>query len=263
MSILEAVILGIIQGLTEFLPISSSGHIELGSHILGVESSDNLLFSTFVHAATALSTIIVFRADILNLVKDILKFQWNESTAFAAKIIVSMVPVAVIGLLFEEEIESFFGGKIVFVAAMLIVTSILLSVTYFSKKNEGDVSFVKAFIIGVAQAMAILPGISRSGATIATALTLGVDKEKATRFSFLMVLIPILGASLLKTKDIIESPEAIGDISIWALLAGFVAALVSGILACQWMIKIVKKGKLIYFAVYCLIIGLTVIIIYS
>lgn len=255
MNTLEALILGIIQGLTEFLPVSSSGHLEIGSYILGTQSEDNLLFSIVVHGATALSTIVIFRNDIWNLLANLLKFQWNESTSFAFKIIVSIVPVGVVGVLFEDQIEAFFGGNILLVGSMLLVTAVLLAFTYFKKSGDGEVTFKKAIIIGFAQAIAIMPGISRSGATISTALLLGVDKEKATRFSFLMVLIPILGAMLLKVKDVVEDPSLASDVSLVTLMVGFSAAFVSGLIACKWMVAIVKKGKLVYFAIYCFVIG--------
>jgi len=260
MSIIEAIILGIIQGLTEFLPVSSSGHIELGKYFLGVETTDNLLFSIIVHGATALSTIVVFRKDIWSIIKDLFAFEWNESTEFSAKILLSMIPVGLVGILFEERIEALFNGQITLVASMLLVTGVLLSFTYFAKVSSGEVTFWKAMIIGLAQAVAILPGISRSGSTIATGLLLGIDKAKITRFSFLMVLPPIIGATLLKLKDYLEAPEIASDISISALGLGFISAFIAGILACTWMINIVKKGKLIYFAVYCVTIGLLVLI---
>ena len=257
MTLIEAIILGIVQGLTEFLPVSSSGHIELGTVLLGIQSSagDNLLFSVIVHCATALSTIIIFRRDIAIILTGLLKFQWNNATAYAAKILVSMVPVLFIGLFFKEQVEEFFGGKVLVVGLMLLLTGTLLAMTYYAKLQSGKVTFGKAIIIGIAQAIAIMPGISRSGATIATALLIGVEKEKAARFSFLMVLGPIIGASLLELKDYWEAPAAVGHISTLALLLGFLAAFLSGLLACQWMISIVKRGKLIYFAVYCFIIG--------
>ena len=261
MNIWEAIVLGIVQGLTEFLPVSSSGHIEIGTALFEIKATDNLLFSVVVHAATALSTVVIFRRDIGGLLSDIFRFQWNESTQFAAKILLSMIPVGIVGVFFEEEVEAFFGGKILFVGSMLLVTAGLLTFTYFKKNNEGVVTFPKAFIIGLAQAVAILPGISRSGATISTALLLGVRAERATRFSFLMVLIPILGAAFLKVLDLLENPEIAGQTGTAPLIAGFIAAFLSGMAACQWMISIVKKGKLIYFALYCLIVGLVAIFV--
>jgi len=261
MTVIESVILGIIQGLTEFLPVSSSGHLEIGSVLLGVKSKDNLLFSIVVHGATALSTILVFRKDIFVIITDLLKFEWNESVEFSLKILISIIPVGIVGLLFEDQIEAFFGGRVVLVGAMLMLTGLLLSFTFFKGKNTGEISYIKALLIGLSQAIAIMPGISRSGATISIALLLGVDKEKATRFSFLMVLIPIVGAMLLKVKDVIEEPSLASDISVISLLAGFIAAFLSGLLACKWMIRIVKKGKLIYFAIYCFIVGLIAIVV--
>lgn len=255
MTFLEALILGIIQGLTEFLPVSSSGHLELGSYLLGVQSSDNLLFSILVHGATALSTVVVFRKDIVKLIIDLFKFEWNESTKFIFMIAVSMIPVGIVGVFFEDQVEAFFGGRIVLVGSMLLITAILLSTTYFSKSKVQDLNFPKSFIVGLAQAVAIMPGISRSGATISTALLLGISREAAARFSFLMVLPPILGAMLLKTKDLIENPAVASEVSPTVLLAGFLAAFVSGLFACNWMIALVKRGKLIYFAIYCAIVG--------
>lgn len=260
MDIIEALILGIIQGLTEFLPVSSSGHIELGAVLLNVQSKDNLLFSIIVHGATALSTIVVFRKTIIQIIAELFEFKWNESTQFITKIIISMVPVGIAGVFFEKQIESFFGGNVTFVASMLLITGVLLSITYFANNPKKEVNYWKALIIGLAQAIAILPGISRSGATISTAILLGVDKEKATKFSFLMVLPPILGVMLLKVKELVEQPELASNISLPVLSVGFIAAFISGIIACSWMINIVKKGKLIYFAIYCIIVGLSVII---
>lgn len=255
MTWLEALVLGIIQGLTEFLPVSSSGHLEIGNVLLGVESNDHLLFTVIVHAATALSTIVVFKDEITQLLVDLLKFKWNESWSFTIKILISMIPVAVVGLLFEDQVEAMFAGNMLLVGFALIFTSVLLFFTYFKRHTIGDVTYGNAMIIGLAQAVAIFPGVSRSGSTIATALLLGVDKVKATRFSFLMVLIPILGISLLKVKDYVEAPAAAGDISVLALIVGFIAAFVSGFVACKWMISLVRKGKLTYFAIYCFIVG--------
>ncbi len=257
MNSIQALILGLVQGLTEFLPVSSSGHLEIGHVLLGDHSGDNLLFAVAVHVATVLSTLIVFRKDIFVLLKDLFAFRWNESTQYIAKLLLSAVPVLFIGLLFQEQIEQFFTGNLVFVGSMLLITAFLLGLTHFVKPGEGEVTYFRAFIIGIAQAVAVLPGISRSGSTIATGLLLKTKKEEMARFSFLMVLIPILGAAFL---DIVggdfTSEEKIGTLP---LLVGFVAAFASGLLACSWMIKIVRKGKLIYFAIYCLIIGLIAI----
>lgn len=260
MTWIEALILGIIQGLTEFLPVSSSGHLEIGSVLLGVHSEENLLFAVVVHAATALSTIIVFRKDIWDLLRGLFPLGWNESWQYAFKIGISMIPVAVVGLFFEEEVTAFFTGNLLLVGCMLLVTSALLFFTYFKKSNDKNVGYVSALIIGIAQSIAILPGISRSGSTIATALILGVEKSKATRFSFLMVLIPILGASALKVKDYLETPSDYEGLSVAAMATGFLASLIAGYLACRWMVGIVKKGKLTYFAIYCLIVGLIAIV---
>jgi undecaprenyl-diphosphatase len=259
MSWIEALILGIIQGLTEFLPVSSSGHLEIGSVLLGAQSSDNLLFAVVVHLATALATIAVFRNDILDLLKDIFKFQWNESTQFAAKILLSMIPVFVVAVFFKDQIESLFIGNLQLVGSMLLITGALLLFAHFKNSGTKSVGYLGAFIVGLAQAFAVLPGISRSGSTIATALILGVERSKAARFSFLMVLIPILGASLLELLDYAENTAA-HSIDAMSLVIGFVAAFVSGFVACKWMIAIVRKGKLTYFAVYCFIIGIIAII---
>ena len=260
MTWIEALILGVIQGLTEFLPVSSSGHLEIGSVLLGTTSGDNLLFAVIVHAATALSTIIVFRKDILDILKGLFELKWNESWKFASLILISMIPVGIAGVFFEDEISGFFIGNLILVGSMLLFTSLLLFFTYFKSDGVKEVSFSEAIIMGLAQTIAILPGISRSGATIATGLLIGVDKEKATRFSFLMVLPPILGASLLKTKDYFEAPASHEGLAILPMVIGFIGALISGYIACKWMTNIVKKGKLYYFAIYCLAVGLIAII---
>jgi undecaprenyl-diphosphatase len=253
----QALILGILQGLTEFLPVSSSGHLEIGHTLLGVNNSNNLLFAVVVHVATVLSTIVVFRKDIFILVKDLLAFQWNESTIYISKLLFSSIPVLILGLFFKEEIEQFFTGNLFFVGCMLLLTACLLALTQFVKSGNSKITFLKALLIGIAQAAAVLPGISRSGATIATGLLLKTDKGEIARFSFLMVLIPILGAAFLDIANgEITSNETIG---ILPLIVGFVAAFLSGLLACSWMIRVVKRGKLIYFAIYCSVIGLIAI----
>ena len=253
MNWIEALILGLVQGLTEFLPVSSSGHLEIGKHILNVDVSQSLEFSIVVHGATVLSTIVVFWKDILGLFKSFFTFKKNEETAFVWKILVSMIPVGIVGVFFADQVEQFFTGNVRFVGAMLIITALLLALTMFAKSREKPISYLDSFIIGIAQAMAVLPGISRSGATIATGLMLGNKKTEVARFSFLMVIIPILGANF---KELFSGE--IGntqDISGFILFIGFLAAFVSGLLACSWMIRIVKRGNLYYFALYCLIIG--------
>ncbi len=255
---IEALILGIIQGLTEFLPVSSSGHLELGKHILGVEYSENLTFTVVVHGATVLSTIIIFWKTIVELFKDLFKFQWNESTKYIAKIVASMIPVIFIGLLFKDQIEGLFTGNILLVGCMLLITAGLLAFTYYAKERQSNISFKSAFIIGIAQALAVMPGISRSGATIATGLYLGNKKEFVAKFSFLMVLLPIIAANV---KDLMDFDFSVqNSVSFTPLIIGFLAAFVSGLLACSWMLKIVKRGKLIYFAIYCFIVGSIAII---
>ncbi len=261
MNIIESIILGIIQGLTEFLPVSSSGHLEIGKAILGDNSvpEESLLFTVVLHFATALSTIVVFRKDILNILRGFLFFKWNDDTKFVTKIIVSMLPAVVIGLFFEEQLEQLFGGNILLVGYMLIVTAILLFLADKAKNTDRKVSFKNAFVIGIAQAIAMIPGISRSGATISTSVLLGNDKSKAARFSFLMVVPLIFGKM---AKDIFSGELSFESQNITALSIGFVAAFISGLFACTWMITLVKKSKLSYFAIYCVVVGV-IAIIYS
>ena len=259
MDIIDSIILGIIQGLTEFLPVSSSGHLELGKAILGDNSvpEESLLFTVVLHFATALSTIVVFRKDILSLIKGVLKFEWNEDLQFISKIAVSMIPAVIVGLFFEEQLEALFGGNILLVGCMLIITSILLYLADKAKDTNKKVSFKNAFIIGVSQAIAMLPGISRSGATISTSVLLGNDKTKAARFSFLMV-VPLIFGKI--AKDVLSGDISIESQNITALSVGFIAAFVAGLFACTWMIALVKKSKLSYFAIYCLVVGIIAIV---
>lgn len=256
---LEALILGIIQGLTEFLPVSSSGHLEIGKHLLGVQATESLIFTVVVHGATVLSTIVVFRKDIVDLITGALKFKWNEDTKYLFYIAISMIPVAIIGLFFKDRVEQFFGGdNLAFVGSMLLITALLLTFAHFASGKTKKINTGNAFLIGIAQALAVLPGISRSGATISTGLLLGVDKGRIARFSFLMVLIPILGENLLDlVSGEFTANQSIGTIP---LIVGFIAAFVAGWAACTWMINIVKRGKLIWFAVYCLIVGTIAIV---
>ena len=258
MDILDAIILGVIQGFTEFLPVSSSGHLELGKAILGDNSipEESLLFTVILHFATALSTIVVFRKDIVEISTSLLQFSWNEDTQFVSKIVISMLPAVVVGLLFEKELESFFGGNIAFVGAMLLVTALLLWLADRPKNTSKPVTFKNALIIGIAQAIAMLPGISRSGATISSSVLLGNDKGKAARFSFLMV-IPLIFGKI--AKDILGGELTTEATNFTTLGIGFIAAFSSGLIACTWMIKLVKKSKLSYFSVYCVVLGLLAI----
>lgn len=254
MNIIESLILGIIQGLTEFLPVSSSGHLELAKYFGNIEIEEPLLFSILVHAATALSTIVIYRKDILSLITSIFSFKLEENS-YLLKLILSMIPVGVIGVLYEDKIEALFSGQVTLVGFMLLITGGLLLFAQYKKSGDKEVSYASSIIIGIAQAIAILPGISRSGATISTALLLGIDKSKAAKFSFLMVLAPILGATLLKFKDYIEQPASTTSDSPTVLAVGFFAAFITGLLACTLMVRIVKKGKLSYFAIYCIAAG--------
>lgn len=280
----EALVLGIVQGLTEYLPVSSSGHLAIGQALFGLgDGAENLSFTVAVHVATVLSTIVVLWKEIIWIFTDL--FAWlkglfskpadgegktflqrlttlNEGTQYTLNIIVSMIPVAIVGLFFKDKVEEVFGSGLLIVGICLMVTSFLLSFSYFSMPRQREkISLRDAFIIGLAQACAVLPGLSRSGSTIATGLLLGNKKEKLAQFSFLMVIPPILGEALLDVKDMasVGVSNAMDGLSPTALIVGFVAAFVSGLFACKWMINIVKKGKLIWFAVYCAVVGITVI----
>jgi undecaprenyl-diphosphatase len=254
MSLIEALILGIIQGLTEFLPVSSSGHLELGKAILGENSlgDENLVFTVVVHAATALSTIVIFRKDILTIFKGLFQFKMNEESTFSLKIILSMIPAAFVGVLFNDQIEALFTGRILLVGIMLLLTGVLLFLADKAKSTDKTVSYWHAIIIGIAQAIAIAPGISRSGATIGTSVLLGIDRQKAARFSFLMVVPLILGKI---AKDVLDGALSTQSEHISVHIVGFLAAFISGLFACQWMIALVKKSQLRYFAFYCFIVG--------
>jgi undecaprenyl-diphosphatase len=254
MDILEAIILGIIQGLTEFLPVSSSGHLELAKAILGDTSvpEESLTFTVVLHFATALSTLVIFRKEIIEIFKGLLQFQWNEEFKFSLKIIISMFPAVIVGLLFEKELESFFGGKILLVGCMLLLTALLLLLADKAKNTKKEVSFSNAVLIGISQAIAMLPGISRSGATISTSVLLGVDRTRAAKFSFLMV-VPLIFGKI--GKDLLSGDLNFQSSEMIPISAGFIAAFLAGLLACKWMISLVKKSKLSYFSIYCAIVG--------
>ena len=260
----EALILGIVQGLTEYLPVSSSGHLAIGATLFGMNGEENLTFTVAVHVATVLSTCVILWREIVWLFADLFKFKWNEGTKYVVNILVSMIPVAIVGFLFKDKVEAVFGSGLLIVGICLLITASLLAFSYYAKPRQREnISPLHAFIIGIAQAIAVLPGLSRSGSTIATGLLLGNKKEKLAQFSFLMVIPPILGEALLDVKDMAEVgvSNAMAGISPLALAIGFLAAFVSGCLACKWMINIVKKGKLIWFAVYCVVVGIAAIVL--
>lgn len=251
----EALILGLIQGLTEYLPVSSSGHLAIGSALFDIDGKENLTFAIVVHAATVLSTIVVLWKEIEWIMKGLFRFEWNEETRYVLNILVSMIPIGIVGVFFKDQVESIFGEGLWLVGCMLLLTAALLAFSYYAKpKQKEKISLRDAFIIGLSQAFAIFPGLSRSGTTIATGLLLGNKKESIAQFSFLMVLVPILGEALLDLVKGGFSPAESG-IPVLSLVVGFLAAFVSGCFACRWMINIVKKGKLIYFAIYCCIAG--------
>ena len=273
METFEALILGLLQGLTEYLPVSSSGHLAIGSHILGIEAEENLMFTVAVHVATVLSTLVVLGGEIIRLVRGTFGpfnagasglARLNADQRYMLNILVSMIPIFVVGIFFKDAVESIFGQGLLVVGCCLLVTAGLLAYSYYGKPRQKEsISLVDAFIIGVAQAVAVLPGLSRSGSTIATGLILGNNKAHMAQFSFLMVIPPILGEALLDTIKAAKEgfSAAFGDLSVMALVVGFVAAFVSGIAACKWMIGIVQKGKLIYFAYYCAVVGILTLLL--
>jgi undecaprenyl-diphosphatase len=253
---LEALILGIIQGLTEYLPVSSSGHLTIGSALFGIEGEENLAFTIVVHVATVFSTLVILWKEIAWIFKGLFKFQMNAETRYALNILVSMIPIGIVGVFFKDTVEAIFGSGLLIVGCMLLLTASLLTFSYYAKpRQKENISIRDAFIIGVSQACAVMPGLSRSGTTIATGLLLGNNKAKMAQFSFLMVIPPILGEALLDVVKMMKGENIAGDIPMLSLVIGFLAAFISGCIACKWMINIVKKGKLIYFAIYCAIAG--------
>jgi len=258
MSWWQALILGIIQGLTEFLPVSSSGHLTIGQTLLGVEfqEGDMLMFDVMVHAATVCATLIVLWKEVCWIFKGTFTtMQWNAEKQYAGKIILSMVPVFVVGMFFKDYVEDIFGSGLVVVGACLLVTACLLAFAQYAQPRQKEqIGWWDSLVIGLAQAVAVLPGLSRSGTTIATGILLGDKKEQVAQFSFLMVLVPILGQALLDMLDVM-SGEVVTHLSPVVMLVGFVSAMIVGAVACKWMISLVKRQKLIYFAVYCMLMG--------
>lgn len=255
----EALILGLLQGFTEYLPVSSSGHLAIGAALFGIEAEENLTFTVAVHVATVLSTLVILWREIAWIFNGLFKFRWNDETKYVVNILISMIPVAVVGLFFKEYVEDIFGSGLLIVGCMLFVTAALLTFSYYAKPRiKEQISRKDAFIIGLAQACAVMPGLSRSGSTIATGLLLGNKKEKLAQFSFLMVIPPILGEALLDLVKMLKggAEEVVtSGLPTLSLVVGFVAAFVAGCLACTWMVNIVKRGKLIYFAIYCALVG--------
>ena len=253
----EALILGLLQGLTEYLPVSSSGHLAIGSALFGIQGEDNLTFTIAVHVATVLSTLVILWKEIGWIFRGLFKFEMNAETKYVINILVSMIPIGIVGVFFKDYVEEIFGSGLLIVGCMLLLTALLLTFSYYAKPRlKENISMKDAFIIGLAQACAVMTGLSRSGTTIATGLLLGDNKAKLAQFSFLMVIPPILGEALLDGMKIVKGAAAgTSDISVLSLIVGFLAAFISGCVACKWMINIVKKGKLIYFAIYCAIAG--------
>lgn len=263
----EAFLLGLVQGLTEFLPVSSSGHLTIFREILGVDSEGFLDFTVTVHFATVLSTIVVFWSVIVKILKGLLKFRYNDETDYFLKICVSMIPVAIVGLFFKDKVEALFGGGIATVAVCLIVTAVLLLFSDFfrfkglsAKEYRNGISYWQAALVGLGQACAVAPGLSRSGTTIATGLVCGVKRENMAQFSFLMVLVPIIGEQLLSVIDMVSGEGITSAIGVVPLLCGFVAAFISGLFACKLMVALVKKSKMRWFALYCAVVAVLLLI---
>lgn len=261
MNCFEALVLGLVQGLTEYLPVSSSGHLAIGAQLFDINGADNLSFTILVHVATVLSTLVILWKEIDWILKGLFKFQMNDETKYALNIVVSMIPVGIVGVFFKDKVEDIFSSSLLIVGIMLLCTALLLTFSYYAKPRQREnISLWHAFLIGVGQAFAVLPGLSRSGTTIATGLLLGNKKEKMAQFSFLMVIPPILGEALLDVLKGLKGEEPFGGIDTMPMIVGFLAAFLSGCVACKWMINLVKKGKLIYFAIYCALAGVLTIL---
>ena len=277
MNSIQALLLGLLQGLTEYLPVSSSGHLAIGSALFGIDGEENLAFTIVVHVATVLSTLVVLWHEIAWVLSGLWQqltgkagqasavtgyARLNDATRYALNIVISMIPVGIVGVFFKDDVERIFGSGLTIVGAMLLVTAALLTFSYFARPRQREhISPLHAFVIGIAQAVAVLPGLSRSGTTIATGLLLGNKKENMAQFSFLMVIPPILGEALLDVLKTLKGDEAFGNIDTLPLVVGFAAAFLSGCAACKWMVNIVKRGKLVYFGIYCALAGLLVLML--
>lgn len=275
MNTLQALIMGLLQGLTEYLPVSSSGHLTIASELFDIDGESNMTFTIAVHVATVLSTLVILGSEIGKILKGMCNplsprslkgngtflNRLNPDQRYVLNILVSMIPIGIVGVFFKDQVEEIFGSGLLVVGICLLLTAALLTFSYLARPRQREnISLGHAFIIGLAQAVAVLPGLSRSGSTIATGLLLGNKKEKLAQFSFLMVIPPILGEALLDVLKMVKGEEATGGIDTLPLIVGFVAAFISGCAACKWMIGIVKKGKLIYFAYYCAIVGVASIV---
>jgi undecaprenyl-diphosphatase len=257
MNWLEAILLGLLQGLTEFLPVSSTGHLEIANALFGIKPSESFYFNVAVHGATVLSTLFVFWQEILKLIKGVFQFKINEELSYVGKIFVSMIPVGLVALFFQDFVEGMFGGNLTAIGIQFLITAVFLTIAHFIRPKERDINYIDSFIMGIAQAIAIVPAISRSGATIATGLMLGNRRQEVTKFSFLMVIIPVIGANLLEVS---KRSNSDGGLNLFIIIAGFLAAFISGYFACRWMIELVKRSKLIWFAIYCAVLGLIAIV---
>lgn len=263
---IEALILGLLQGLTEYLPVSSSGHLAIGSALFGIEAEENLAFTIVVHVATVMSTLVVLWREIAwvfsGLYDGLRGRTYNDESRYVVCILISMIPIGIVGVFFKDTVEEVFGSGLTVVGCCLLLTALLLAFSYYFKPRQKErITYLDAFIIGIAQALAVLPGLSRSGSTIATGLLLGNNKASLAQFSFLMVIPPILGEALLDGLKMAQGEAVAGDIPTLSLVVGFLAAFVSGCLACRWMIAIVRRGKLIWFAAYCTVVGLLALLV--